>query len=30
MEHAEAEDSERCVCGTIAGVAEWWHRDGLW
>ena len=24
----KAEDSERCFCGAIAGVAEWWHREG--
>ena len=25
---AEAENSERCFCSTIAGVAKWWHREG--
>ena len=25
---AEAENSERCFCSTIAGVAKWWHLEG--
>ena len=24
----EAEDGERCFCGVIAGMAEWWRREG--
>ena len=24
----EAENSERCFCSAIAGVAKWWHLEG--
>ena len=24
----EAENSERCFCSAIVGVAKWWHREG--
>ena len=25
---AEAENSERCLSGAIAGMVEWWHPEG--